>query len=38
MAELSPPPEGMVLTYFIVSDDVARSRRFYTEVLGSAAS
>jgi catechol 2,3-dioxygenase-like lactoylglutathione lyase family enzyme len=24
----------MVLTHFIVSDDVARSRRFYTEVLG----
>jgi catechol 2,3-dioxygenase-like lactoylglutathione lyase family enzyme len=23
-----------VLTHFIVSDDVARSRRFYTEVLG----
>ena len=24
----------MVVTYFIVSDDVERSRRFYTEVLG----
>jgi catechol 2,3-dioxygenase-like lactoylglutathione lyase family enzyme len=24
----------MVLTHFIVSDDVERSRRFYTEVLG----
>ena len=34
MAELPPPPEGMVLTHFIVSDDVERSRRFYTEVLG----
>src|SRR6202451_2884840 len=34
MAELPPPPEGIVLTHFIVSDDVARSRRFYTEVLG----
>ena len=26
--------EGIVLTHFIVSDDVERSRRFYTEVLG----
>jgi hypothetical protein len=33
MAELPSPPEGMVLTHFIVSDDVERSRRFYTEVL-----
>jgi catechol 2,3-dioxygenase-like lactoylglutathione lyase family enzyme len=28
------PAEGFVLTHFIVSDDVERSRRFYTEVLG----
>ena len=34
MAEFPPPPEGIVLTHFIVSDDVERSRRFYTEVLG----
>ena len=34
MAELPPPPEGIVLVHFIVSDDVERSRRFYTEVLG----
>jgi catechol 2,3-dioxygenase-like lactoylglutathione lyase family enzyme len=34
MAELPPPPEGIVLTHFIVSDDIERSRRFYTEVLG----
>jgi catechol 2,3-dioxygenase-like lactoylglutathione lyase family enzyme len=34
MAELPPPPEGIVLTQFIVSQDVERSRRFYTEVLG----
>ena len=34
MAELPPPPEGIVLAHFIVSDDVERSRRFYTEVLG----
>jgi predicted DNA-binding protein (MmcQ/YjbR family) len=26
--------QGIVLTHFIVSDDVERSRRFYTEVLG----
>jgi catechol 2,3-dioxygenase-like lactoylglutathione lyase family enzyme len=24
----------MIVTHFIVSDDVERSRRFYTEVLG----
>jgi catechol 2,3-dioxygenase-like lactoylglutathione lyase family enzyme len=34
MAELGPPAEGIVLTHFIVSDDVERSRRFYTDVLG----
>jgi catechol 2,3-dioxygenase-like lactoylglutathione lyase family enzyme len=34
MAELPSSPEGIVLTHFIVSDDVERSRRFYTEVLG----
>ena len=34
MPELPPPPEGMLLTHFIVSDDVERSRRFYTQVLG----
>ena len=34
MAELPPPPEGIVMAHFIVSDDVERSRRFYTEVLG----
>jgi catechol 2,3-dioxygenase-like lactoylglutathione lyase family enzyme len=34
MAELPPPPEGIVLADFIVSDDIERSRRFYTEVLG----
>ena len=27
-------PDGIVLAHFIVSDDVERSRRFYTEVLG----
>jgi catechol 2,3-dioxygenase-like lactoylglutathione lyase family enzyme len=34
MVELPPRPEGIALTHFIVSDDVERSRRFYTEVLG----
>ena len=34
MAELPPPPEGIALAHFIVSADVERSRRFYTEVLG----
>ena len=29
-----PNPVEMVLTHFIVSDDVGRSRRFYSEVLG----
>ena len=34
MADFPAPREGIALTYFIVSSDVARSRRFYTEVLG----
>jgi catechol 2,3-dioxygenase-like lactoylglutathione lyase family enzyme len=34
MAEPMPPAEGILLAHFIVSDDVERSRRFYTEVLG----
>jgi catechol 2,3-dioxygenase-like lactoylglutathione lyase family enzyme len=34
MAELPSAPAGIVLAHFIVSDDVERSRRFYTEVLG----
>ena len=34
MAESPPPAEEFVLAHFIVSDDVERSRRFYTEVLG----
>ena len=33
-AELPPPIEGVLLGHFIVSDDVERSRRFYTDVLG----
>jgi catechol 2,3-dioxygenase-like lactoylglutathione lyase family enzyme len=34
VAQFPAPQEGIVLTHFIVSDDVERSRRFYTEVLG----
>ena len=34
MAEVPAPREGIVLTHFIVADDVERSRRFYTDVLG----
>ena len=34
MAELPVPQEGIVLTHFIVSGDVERSRRFYTDALG----
>jgi catechol 2,3-dioxygenase-like lactoylglutathione lyase family enzyme len=29
--------DGIVLTHFVVSDDVQRSRRFYTDVLGGEA-
>ena len=31
MAEFRAPKEGILLTHFIVSDDVERSRRFYTD-------
>ena len=34
MAAFPAPAEGFLLTLFIVSSDVDRSRRFYTEVLG----
>ena len=34
MAEFPAPAEGILLTHFVVSNDVERSRRFYTEVLG----
>ena len=34
---MSAVDEEMVLAHFIVSDDVERSRRFYTEVLGGKA-
>jgi catechol 2,3-dioxygenase-like lactoylglutathione lyase family enzyme len=31
------PTAGILVTYFIVTRDVARARRFYTEVLGGEA-
>jgi catechol 2,3-dioxygenase-like lactoylglutathione lyase family enzyme len=33
MAEFPAPAEGILLTYLVVSSDVDRSRRFYTDVL-----
>jgi catechol 2,3-dioxygenase-like lactoylglutathione lyase family enzyme len=37
VAEFPAPTEGFVITYLIVSDDVPRSCRFYTQVLGGEA-
>jgi catechol 2,3-dioxygenase-like lactoylglutathione lyase family enzyme len=37
MAGLPNPSDGILLTHFLVSNDVERSRRFYTEVLGGEA-
>ena len=37
MAEMPMPSHGILLTHFIVSSDVERSRRFYTDVLGGEA-
>ena len=37
MASFPEPAAEIVLTHFIVSDDVNRSRRFYTDVLGGEA-
>jgi catechol 2,3-dioxygenase-like lactoylglutathione lyase family enzyme len=34
VAERPIPEKGIVLTHFVVSDDVDRSRDFYTNVLG----
>jgi catechol 2,3-dioxygenase-like lactoylglutathione lyase family enzyme len=34
VAEFPAPQEGIVLTHFIVSEDVPRSAAFYSEVLG----
>ena len=38
MAEFSPAVDDIVAAHFIVSDDVERSRRFYTEVLGGTVA
>ena len=37
MAQFPAPSKGIVITHFIVSRDVERSRRFYVEVLGGEA-
>ncbi|HKF43370.1 MAG TPA: VOC family protein [Thermoanaerobaculia bacterium] len=37
MAQFPAPREGFLITHFIVSRDVERSRRFYVEVLGGEA-
>ena len=37
MADFPARTEGIVLTQFIVANDVARSRAFYTDVLGGEA-
>ena len=37
MPEFPAPRQGILITHFIVSRDVERSRRFYTEVLGGEA-
>ena len=34
MAELPIPREGILLTHFLTTEDVERSVRFYTDVLG----
>ena len=34
MAERPSPNEGILLTHFVVAEDVERSRRFYSDVLG----
>ena len=34
MAEFPAPREGIILTHFIVAEDVERSCAFYTDVLG----
>ena len=37
MAERPVPAEGILLTHFVVAEDVERSRRFYTDVLGGTS-
>jgi catechol 2,3-dioxygenase-like lactoylglutathione lyase family enzyme len=38
MAKFPAPKDGIALTHFIVSEDVERSRRFYTDVLGGESA
>ena len=37
IVDFPAPTEGIAITHFIVTQDVKRSRRFYTEVLGGEA-
>lgn len=37
MAQFPAPKEGILITHFLVSSNVERSRRFYVEVLGGEA-
>ena len=37
MAQFPAPSEGILITHFIVSRDVGRSRHFYVDVLGGEA-
>ena len=37
MAQFPAPADGILITYFIVSSDVERSRRFYVDVLEGEA-
>jgi hypothetical protein len=37
MVKFPAPTEGILITHFIVSRDVERSRRFYVDVLGGEA-
>ena len=34
MATFPVPQTGILVTHFLVSEDIARSRRFYADVLG----
>jgi hypothetical protein len=38
VAEFPTPKEGPLITYLVVSNDVARSGRFYGDVLGGEAA
>jgi len=38
MTQFPAPREGFVLTHFIVTSDVCRSRHFYADVLAGSSS